>query len=134
MPYDLAPSFRGQFARYSYKLTIGFQKLNGSTQMLRLPFRVYSLMGIVIYFLGQFIQIYLKDFDKYIPSMANLEGEYDYTDKNELIVAPSSDLESLGSSCELFNPFKIEEKNGYEELEYAMQVLEDLTARMNVSK
>ncbi|RNA29447.1 RAB6A-GEF complex partner 2-like isoform X1 [Brachionus plicatilis] len=115
LPYDLAPTFRGQFARYSYKLTIGVQKLNGSTQLLRLPFRVYSLM----------------DFDKYIPSMANLGGEYDYTEKRDSIVSQSADVDSFDSSYELPNPFKIDEKNGYEELEYALQVLEDLTARMN---
>ena len=45
LPYDLAPSFRGQFARYTYKLTIGAQKLNRNTQLLRLPFKVYSLLG-----------------------------------------------------------------------------------------
>jgi hypothetical protein len=31
------------------------------------------------------------------------------------------------------NPFKIEEKSEYENLEYALQILEDLTARMNIS-
>jgi len=48
LPYDLAPTFRGQFAKYTYKLTIGVQRVGGrSTQMLRLPFRVYSLIDFV---------------------------------------------------------------------------------------
>lgn len=45
LPYDLAPTFRGQFAKYAYKVTIGAQKLNKNTQLLRLPFKVYSLLG-----------------------------------------------------------------------------------------
>jgi len=49
LPYDLAPTFRGQFARYTYKLTIGIQKLHRSTQLLRLPFKVYSLYGEIIF-------------------------------------------------------------------------------------
>lgn len=31
------------------------------------------------------------------------------------------------------NPFEIVEKSDYENLEYALQVLEDMTARMNTS-
>ncbi|CAF0875016.1 unnamed protein product [Brachionus calyciflorus] len=121
LPYDLAPTFRGQFARYTYKLTIGAQKLNQNTQLLKLPFRVFSLM----------------DFEKYIPKMSDFDNEYDYTEKRNSIISISesahNDTDSFDSSSVVPNPFKIDERSGYEELEYALQVLEDLTARMNVS-
>lgn len=66
--------------------------------------------------------------------MTNLGGEYGYAGKRDSIVSQTADIDSFDSSYESQNPFKNDEKNGYEELEYALQVLEDLTARMNVSK
>ncbi len=98
---------KGQYAKYSYKLTIGIQKLSGNTQLLRLPFRVYSLL----------------DFEKFIPkpesnlyeNLNNLNG-YNLDQEQEE------------------NPFEVVEKSEYENLEYALQILEDLTARMSTSK
>lgn len=117
----MAPTFRGQFARYAYKLTIGAQKLNRNTQLLRLPFRVYSLL----------------DFEKYIPKPDNeIDEESDY-DKNKESVLSLSDSASNADSfeaCDSLDPFKIDEKSGFENLEFALQVLEDLTSRMNISK
>ncbi|CAF0735384.1 unnamed protein product [Didymodactylos carnosus] len=36
----VAPSFRGQYVKYSYKLTIGTQRVNCPTTLIRVPFRV----------------------------------------------------------------------------------------------
>lgn len=150
LPYDLAPTFRGQFAKYTYKLTIGVQKLNRNTQLLRLPFRVFSLL----------------DFEKYIPRNDLFIYEYSNnvnpsvlgnssnsintsattnrdSSANNIITNSSSkkrnstltsmdrmsqQSDSFEMKTDLDNPFKIEEKSDYENLEYALQVIEDLTA------
>lgn len=46
IPADSPPSFRGQAVKYSYKLTIGTQRLNHPTKLVRLPFRVLVLYGM----------------------------------------------------------------------------------------
>ena len=45
IPSDAPPSFRGQAVKYSYKITIGTQRLNHPTKLLRVPFRVLVLYG-----------------------------------------------------------------------------------------
>lgn len=120
LPYDLAPTFRGQFAKYSYKLTIGVQKMSGSTQLLRLPFRVYSLL----------------DFEKFIPKLELLSAQ---AIMNEPAVISITDdvgdgpVTSEDEDRNVPNPFEIVEKSEYENLEYALQILEDMTARMNTN-
>ena len=115
LPFDLAPTFRGQFAKYTYKLTIGVQKLNRTTQLLRLPFKVYSLL----------------DFDRYIPKLEQAEEDnvFGASGKESIASIDSFDSEKFQN-----NPFKIVEKNDYQNLEYALQILEDLTARNIPSK
>jgi RAB6A-GEF complex partner protein 2 len=39
------PTFRGIYAKYSYKLTIGTQRVNCPTTLIRVPFRVLVLPG-----------------------------------------------------------------------------------------
>ncbi|XP_052807566.1 RAB6A-GEF complex partner protein 2-like [Mya arenaria] len=46
IPVDAPPSFRGQAVKYSYKLTLGTQRLNHPTKLLRIPFRVLVLHGL----------------------------------------------------------------------------------------
>ncbi|XP_064608765.1 RAB6A-GEF complex partner protein 2-like [Liolophura sinensis] len=46
LPQDAPPSFRGQAVKYSYKLTIGTQRLNHPTRLLRIPIRVLVLYGL----------------------------------------------------------------------------------------
>lgn len=46
IPSDAPPSFRGQALKYSYKLTLGTQRLNHRTKLLRIPFRVLVLHGL----------------------------------------------------------------------------------------
>lgn len=46
IPSDAPPSFRGQAVKYSYKITIGTQRLNHPTKLLRVPFRVLVLYGL----------------------------------------------------------------------------------------
>ena len=111
----------GQFAKYSYKLTIGVQKLNGTTQLLRLPFRVYSLL----------------DFEKFIPisEMAFPNGVYQ-REPDSISSFVKVDLNSVESSekdKQEENPFEVVEKSEYENLEYALEILEDLTARVSTS-
>lgn len=45
IPSDAPPSYRGQAVKYSYKITIGTQRVNTAIQLLRVPFRVLSLSG-----------------------------------------------------------------------------------------
>ena len=121
----MAPTFRGQFAKYSYKLTIGVQKLNRTTQLLRMPFRVYSLV----------------DFEKYIPKSENpIEENLFGTKIDSNISLSQSGSETVNDSSDSFillkdrpNPFLIVEKSEYENLEYALQILEDVCARMSTS-
>ncbi|XP_013390903.1 RAB6A-GEF complex partner protein 2-like [Lingula anatina] len=46
IPKDVPPSFKGQSVKYSYKLTIGTQKLECPARLLRVPFRVLVLYGL----------------------------------------------------------------------------------------
>lgn len=123
----MSPSFRGQFARYTYKLTIGVQKLNRNTQLLRLPFKVYSLL----------------DFEKFIPrlndeSTVENNGYANKSKRESMLTTDVSDTSIEGAGEETAkekrpNPFKVVEKSQFENLEYALQILEDLTSRLNTS-
>lgn len=42
---NVPPTFRGVYVKYSYKLTIGTQRVNCPTQLIRVPFRVLVLPG-----------------------------------------------------------------------------------------
>lgn len=46
IPTDAPPTFRGQAVKYSYKLTLGTQRLNHPTKLIRIPFRVLVLHGL----------------------------------------------------------------------------------------
>lgn len=46
IPADSPPSYKGQAVKYSYKITIGAQKLNHPTRLIRIPFRVMVLYGL----------------------------------------------------------------------------------------
>ena len=124
LPYDLAPTFRGQYAKYSYKITIGVQKLNKHTQLLRLPFRVYSLL----------------DFEKYIPKQQlSFDNDYECYNNNsrsESIISITDSVNNNSTAAgdntvfsfdtvtlaakenfnisSIKNPFKIEQKSDYE--------------------
>lgn len=117
LPYDLAPTFRGQFAKYSYKLTIGVQKLNSTTQLLRLPFRVYSLL----------------DFERFIPKLETAVNAVSSEVIVEIQDTVGDDYEEDSNEKSGPNPFEIVERSEYENLEYALQILEDMTARMNTN-
>ncbi|XP_003397445.1 RAB6A-GEF complex partner protein 2 isoform X1 [Bombus terrestris] len=43
IPSDAPPSYRGHAVKYSYKITIGTQRVNTAIKLLRVPFRVLSL-------------------------------------------------------------------------------------------
>ena len=45
IPEDGPPSWNGRLVRYSYRLTVGAQRLSGTVQMLRIPFTVLKLPG-----------------------------------------------------------------------------------------
>jgi len=47
IPENGPPSWSGRLVRYSYKLTVGAQRLSGTVQMLRIPFTVLKLPGKV---------------------------------------------------------------------------------------
>ncbi|XP_052099381.1 RAB6A-GEF complex partner protein 2-like [Mytilus californianus] len=46
IPVDSPPSYKGQAVKYSYKVTIGAQKFNQPTKLIRMPFRVMVLHGL----------------------------------------------------------------------------------------
>ncbi|XP_022105233.1 RAB6A-GEF complex partner protein 2-like isoform X2 [Acanthaster planci] len=46
IPSDAPPSYRGQAVKYSYKVTIGMQRVNCPIRLLRVPFRVLVLYGL----------------------------------------------------------------------------------------
>ena len=48
IPEDGPPSWSGRLVRYSYKLTVGAQRLSGTVQLLRIPFTVLKLPGMDI--------------------------------------------------------------------------------------
>ncbi|XP_053989101.1 RAB6A-GEF complex partner protein 2 isoform X2 [Hylaeus anthracinus] len=43
IPSDAPPSYRGHAIKYSYKITVGTQRVNTAIKLLRVPFRVLSL-------------------------------------------------------------------------------------------
>jgi len=45
IPGDAPPTFRGNAVKYSYKITVGTQKFNCPTKLLRVPFRVLVVPG-----------------------------------------------------------------------------------------
>lgn len=55
--------------------------------------------------------------------------------RDSVLSAAISDITSLSDEIkEKTNPFKIDEKSDLENLEYALQILEDITSRLNTSK
>lgn len=42
---NVPPTFRGIYVKYSYKLTIGTQRVNCPTSLIRVPFRVLVIPG-----------------------------------------------------------------------------------------
>lgn len=102
IPYDLPPSFRGQLIKYNYKLTIGVQKLNCPTKLLRIPIRVVAI----------------KDFHKHLNR---------YKSENSSDNDSNSRINEIEITKE--NPFLIVDKNKEENLEFILEVLQDLTAK-----
>lgn len=88
---EIPPSYRGQLVKYSYKLTIGTQRVNNPIKLLRIPLRILVIDGF--------------------PEISACEDSVD--------LSPS-------------NPFlDICEKD--KELEPALQVLQNITARRNAN-
>ncbi|XP_074650930.1 RAB6A-GEF complex partner protein 2-like [Tubulanus polymorphus] len=46
IPSEAPPTFKGQAVKYAYKLTIGTQRVETPTKLLRIPFRVLVLHGL----------------------------------------------------------------------------------------
>ncbi|CAH1795751.1 unnamed protein product [Owenia fusiformis] len=46
IPLDAPPSFRGTAVKYSYKITVGTQRLDSPIKLLRVPFRVLVVCGL----------------------------------------------------------------------------------------
>lgn len=45
IPSMVPPSYKGQAVRYAYKVTIGAQKVNALTRLLRIPIKVFVVEG-----------------------------------------------------------------------------------------
>ncbi|KAF7279992.1 hypothetical protein GWI33_006508 [Rhynchophorus ferrugineus] len=48
IPTDSPPSYRGQLVKYSYKITIGTQRVNSLVKLMRVPIRVLPLAEAVL--------------------------------------------------------------------------------------
>lgn len=48
LPSEAPPSYRGSALKYSYKITIGAQRLGSQTKLIRLPFRVLLVPGNIL--------------------------------------------------------------------------------------
>ncbi|XP_072167044.1 RAB6A-GEF complex partner protein 2-like [Diadema setosum] len=46
IPRDAPPSYRGQAVKYSYKVTIGVQRIGSPIKLIKVPFRVMVLYGL----------------------------------------------------------------------------------------
>ncbi|XP_066996470.1 RAB6A-GEF complex partner protein 2 isoform X3 [Anabrus simplex] len=46
LPSEAPPSYRGQAVKYSYKITIGMQRVNCPIKLLRVPLRVLVIKGL----------------------------------------------------------------------------------------
>lgn len=47
IPTEVPPSYRGQAIKYSYKITVGTQRVNCPIKLLRIPLRVLVLAGLM---------------------------------------------------------------------------------------
>ncbi|ENN70268.1 RAB6A-GEF complex partner protein 2 [Dendroctonus ponderosae] len=54
IPTDSPPSYRGQLVKYSYKITIGTQRVNSPVKLMRVPIRVLPLAEAVLNEAGAF--------------------------------------------------------------------------------
>lgn len=48
VPNDAPPSYRGQLAKYSYKLIIGTQRVNSPIKLLKVPLRILPISTTVL--------------------------------------------------------------------------------------
>lgn len=48
IPTDSPPSYRGQLVKYSYKITVGTQRVNSLVKLMRVPIRVLPLAEAVL--------------------------------------------------------------------------------------
>ncbi len=82
----------------------------------------------------------ILDFEKFIPREIYLSDETNYNSESILSISDSysnNNTENLFSfdikDSSIKNPFIIEEKGDYENLEFALQILEDQSAKTNIS-
>lgn len=47
IPSSVPPSYKGQAVRYAYKVTIGAQRVNALTRLLRIPIKVFVIEGLM---------------------------------------------------------------------------------------
>ncbi|XP_075752578.1 RAB6A-GEF complex partner protein 2 isoform X4 [Rhipicephalus microplus] len=47
IPSSVPPSYKGQAVRYAYKVTIGAQRINALTRLLRIPIKVFVVEGLM---------------------------------------------------------------------------------------
>nr|CAB3265550.1 retrograde Golgi transport protein RGP1 homolog [Phallusia mammillata] len=71
IPSDTPPTYRGSSCKYSYKLTIGTQRVSSPIKLLRIPFRVLVVYGLTEYQINE-EQIPSNPFLENTASKANL--------------------------------------------------------------
>lgn len=47
LPHDCPPTYRGQLVKYSYKISLGTQRVSSATQLLSVPIRVLVIHGML---------------------------------------------------------------------------------------
>jgi len=101
LPSDIPPSYRGRSCRYSYKLTIGTQRVGKKIQLLRIPFRVLVLYGLSDYLMNQ----------SSVPSMPSNPFLDNPATKLDLKEIARDQLDEL-TSRKSFKKVQIKNKNG----------------------
>ncbi|XP_058809730.1 RAB6A-GEF complex partner protein 2 isoform X2 [Phymastichus coffea] len=101
IPIHSPPSYLGQAVRYSYKITIGTQRVNSPIKLLKIPFRVLPLREEYII--------------REVPEATACNENHELACLN----IPDLDLEKL----------KIESQPKETDLEIALQTLQNITAR-----
>uniref|UniRef100_H2YR02 Arrestin C-terminal-like domain-containing protein n=1 Tax=Ciona savignyi TaxID=51511 RepID=H2YR02_CIOSA len=98
IPSDTVPSYRGPSCKYSYKLTVGTQRVGELIKLLRIPIRVLVVYGLMEYQLNE----------DQIPSNPFIEER---RTKGELLDI-ASDVLSTITSRRSYKNYKIANSNG----------------------
>lgn len=108
------PTFRGIYVKYSYKLTIGTQRVNCPTTLIRVPFRVLVIPG----------KSSIKELIDQLFSFVDLDK---YIRQEKAVIAASQ------PGTKVDNPFVCSSRTEIDSLTTALDALQILTSRAHQS-